>query len=922
MVFVGICQAQELPPVKNFTPSDYGSGNQNWSISQSHDKIIFVANNEGLLEFNGTRWTLYPSPNQTIMRSVKAIGNRIYTGCYMEFGYWERSKLGVLRYTSLTDALNTNLLEDEEFWNILEVDGWVVFQSLNQIYIYNPQTHSINRVNSDEMIVKIFEVNEQIYFQRKGKGIFRIVNGRDSLLTDENTLKNDEVTGIFPDGKSLLILTRHNGLYTYQNNQVTKKMSYIDSHSNLSIYNVTKLNSGDYALGTISHGVIILDTDLNLKWIFNQGNSLLNNTALFVFEDAKSNLWVGLDNGISYLNINSKIRAYRDQNGHLGSVYASAIFDGNLYLGTNQGLFYRPITDKSDFKFVEGTQGQVWNLKKIGDDLFCGHHTGTYVVESNGIKKISPVSGTWNLKLLNDSLILQGNYDGLYVMTKVSGQWKLRNKIEGFDNSSRYFEVLGKSIFVNHEYKGIFKLEVDDSFSNVLETKIDTTLICYNSSIAKFKGKIHYACKNGIFEYDEKTEEFVKNDLLSTIYSEEEYMSGRFVVDIEEESFWIFTKNNLIFVSSDNLTDQPKIDRIPLAFEMRKNVIEYESILAIDGYNQYLLGTSFGYLIFDKENLTSDEFSIQLNSVSLGINADYSASNSLVDNSIDGHFNSDENNIRISYHTSEYIKYFNPSYQFQLIGIYDIWSEWTNQSTVFYENLPPGNYTFNVRSRIGNTLSSNVASYEFYIAKPWYRTNLMIAIYFLGVIAFSIFMHHVYKRYYRKQQEKLIETNKKELELTRLQNEKEIVNIKNEQLEKDFKNKSNELAASTMSVIKKNELLTQIKEQLSTIADKDAIKPVIKIIDRSLSHNQNWEMFKEAFDNVDTEFFKILKSKHPNLSPNDLKLCAYLRLNLSSKEVSQLINISPRSVEVKRYRLRKKMNLNSDQNLTNYILSI
>ena len=198
----------------------------------------------------------------------------------------------------------------------------------------------------------------------------------------------------------------------------------------------------------------------------------------------------------------------------------------------------------------------------------------------------------------------------------------------------------------------------------------------------------------------------------------------------------------------------------------------------------------------------------------------------------------------------------------------------------------------------------------------------MIAVYVIGVILFSIFMHNVYKRYYRVQGEKLIEENKKALELAKLQNEKEIIKIKNEQLEKDYKSKSNELAASTLSIVKKNELLMEIKDLLAKVEDKKTTAPVIKIIDSNLDHNENWEFFKEAFNNADSEFFKKVKSLHPELSPNDLKLCAYLRLNLSSKEIAPLFNISPRSVEIKRYRLRKKMDLNNNENLTNYILSI
>lgn len=81
-------------------------------------------------------------------------------------------------------------------------------------------------------------------------------------------------------------------------------------------------------------------------------------------------------------------------------------------------------------------------------------------------------------------------------------------------------------------------------------------------------------------------------------------------------------------------------------------------------------------------------------------------------------------------------------------------------------------------------------------------------------------------------------------------------------------------------------------------------------------------LFKEAFNNTDRDFLKKLKEEHPELTPNDLKLCVYLRLNLSSKEIAPMLSISSRSVEVKRYRLRKKMKLKHDKNLTDYILGL
>ena len=146
--------------------------------------------------------------------------------------------------------------------------------------------------------------------------------------------------------------------------------------------------------------------------------------------------------------------------------------------------------------------------------------------------------------------------------------------------------------------------------------------------------------------------------------------------------------------------------------------------------------------------------------------------------------------------------------------------------------------------------------------------------------------------------------------------------VKNETLEASIKNKNRELAISTMSLIKKNEFLNNLKSELRQSNNDQDINRVIKIIDRNINNTDDWKFFEEAFNNADKDFLKKIKSKHSSLTANDLRLCAYLRLNLSSKEIAPLLNISARSVEVKRYRLRKKMNLPHEMNLTNYILDL
>ena len=494
---------QELPPIQNYNPIDYNGENQNWAISQSSEKLIYVANSEGLLEYNGANWQLYPSPNESIMRSVQVVNDRIYTGCYMEFGYWKKNDSGALNYTSISKQIDVDLVEDEEFWNIIDMEDWIVFQSLKRIYIYNVNKGSVNTIDSNGTITKMYNVDKNIYFQRIGSGIFKIDQGNDSLVIDDEVVKSDEVINIFGMGKDLLILTQNNGFYSLADNSLVKSNFASNKIlSEMSVYSGIRLKDKSFAIGTIANGLIHLSAKGEQLSRIDQGRGLLNNTVLSLFEDVENNIWLGLDKGISYINTNSPYKVYHDKQGVLGSIYASEVSNGNLYLGTNQGLFYKRLKSNDDFSFIEGTQGQVWVLKEIDKVLFCGHNSGTFIIEDSQARKISNIQGSWGIAKLDDesNLLIQGNYDGLYVLEKSNNTWKLRNKIEGFNNSSRYFETIGREIHVNHEYKGIFKLKVDSSFSRVKDVSIDTLLKGSNSGLIKYNGDLLYAYKKGVFQ--------------------------------------------------------------------------------------------------------------------------------------------------------------------------------------------------------------------------------------------------------------------------------------------------------------------------------------------------------------------------------------------------------------------------------------
>jgi AraC family chitin signaling transcriptional activator len=913
--------SQELPPVTSFYPETYNAGDQNWDVTQDEGKRIYFANNKGLLEFNGQSWRLYPTPNQSIIRSVLAVKEKIFSGQYRDFGYWTRNEMGTLEYTSLMQQLKLVALEDEEFWGIEVIGDWLMFQSLDRIYIINESTGRVNIIESETTLTEMILVDETIVFQKSNLGVFKIDGGEPKLISSDPQIVDQVLIDVFIKGDVWYFVTQTNGIFEMNEGQVSKSSNEINNTlDNRSIYSAQQLSNGMYALGTISNGLFLFNESDELTYHLNQSNGLSNNTVLSVFEDVDGNIWLAMDNGISLINQNSKYKVFYDEEGLLGTVYTSALYNGTLYLGTNQGLFYKD--ELEGFSLVAGLEGQVWSLDLIDDQLFCGHDRGTFIItNTNQTSKIADQEGTWKVKTVEDrpDLLIQGNYNGLYILENLDGSWKLRNKLNGFDTSARYFEFTSTDeIVVSHEYKGIFKLKVTEDFDEIEEIlKLDVKPSVH-SSVVSFKGAVYYAGKYGVFKYDAQRKEFEEDSVAARLASYSPYVSGKLMVTDDGDRLWYASSDGLSYLSPDDLSGDFTVDFIPLSLDARATKSGYENLMKLSS-EEYLLGTTEGYILLNVSEISTIAPWIQIEKV---LNTSFSGEERAINFEQQQAFDNECNSFQISFYAPLYNVLERPSFRYRLKGLYDDWSEWSPTTDVSYDNLPSGSYEFNVQVKSGNLISEIPAVYQFEVAKPWYLSTQALLLYVVGLIILGFSTHSVYRGYYKAQRNKLLKEKEKEIEFKEMEAKQEIMRFKNENLKMDVESKSRELGLSTMNLIQRNELLNDIKKQLSEVNSVKEIKKVIQLINRQLNTSAEWKVFEEAFNNADKDFIKNLKSIHPNLTSNDLRLCSYLRLNLSSKEIAPLLNISHKSVEVKRYRLRKKMGLDHNVNLTDYILQV
>ncbi|MDO6517521.1 helix-turn-helix and ligand-binding sensor domain-containing protein [Zobellia uliginosa] len=918
--YLCVC-AQELPPIKNYTPQEYNGEYQNWGISQSSSKTIFIANHMNLLEFDGSTWHRYKLPNASIIRSVKAVDDRIYTGSYKEFGYWKKDNNGELQYTSLSDSLTVTMAEDEEFWKILPIDNSILFQSLDRIYIYDPTENTFKFIAAESQKARLNLVDNKVYFQIAKKGLFTIDGGKPLLVSNDPVFTTNTIIGVYKHLNNLMVITDEGRFYLYDFSKLHPWPTAM-THLNVKLYESLQLNDGSFVLGSIANGFYHLSSSGKLIQNITQAKGLNNNTVLSIFEDSDNNLWLGLDNGVSVINIYSPINEYADHLGNLGLVYAALSHNGHLYLGTNQGLFAKRTDSTDNFELIKGTEGQVWSLQLVHSTIFCGHNNGTFEVYEDSAKLISDFPGTWAIKPIafDSELLLQGNYNGLSVLERKNGNWKLRNIIEGFNTSSRFFEIDSLQVIVDHEQKGLYKLELDQNLKQVVQME-QTPRKGHSSNIFKFKDRLYYKTNDAIYTVGHSLDDIVLDSTFTKlIFYKDEAPTSIIIPDTLNEKLWYFTRNGIKYVTPNTLTGKLGQKNIPMPKAIRSNfgVSGFENISHISN-NEYLIGSSNGYLTLDLNKVSTSKHSVQINAINYGDYRDISNKANLTQ---EGEFDYAHNNLRFEFSVPEFNKYIDVQYQHKLKGQYNEWSEWSETPEVVYTNLPFGDYEFIVKAKIGNSLSKNVASYTFTIHRPWYASNSALLLYVLALVLLFVTIHRLYKRYYRKKQDTIIKRNKKELELQKLEEKDKIAQIVNEKLQSEIENKNRELAILTMSFLKKNKFLYALKEDLVNISEqKKAITPVIKKIDQNISSEDDWKFFEDAFNNADKDFLKRIKSKHKNLTNHDLRLCAYLRLNLSSKEIAPLLNISVKSVEMKRYRLRKKFDLPHQDNLIDYILN-
>lgn len=887
---------QLVPPIQNHTSVEYDGASQNWGIAVDDRGLIYAANDEGLLSYDGQRWELFPLKNGATIRSVLPHNGRIYTGSYREFGYWKRDLTGEMTYTSLIPLAEVPV-ESEEFWEIIAFEDAIYFRSFGAIYKYqNDKIIPVKKVITNKMVV----YNNSLLIAVGKEGLYYLESdGTLEPLPNQKILNGKRVLDIEVDGQNLIVGTKDrlfefNGEYfsPFRNKALNNKLAEFEFN------HIMKVDSNELILATVRNGVLHHDLKTGNTITYNRESGLQNNTILTMAEK-EGTVWLGLDNGIDQIDLKSPIKFFTDHTGELGAVYDLTVFDDQLYAASNTGIY---TVDNRGISMIEGSQGHSWNLEILDNILYSNHNSGTLRLNDHSFIPIENRTGSFQiLRSPNANIFFIGNYTGISVYNTVSNSISNLPGL-GFPVKKILFED-PYTIWAEHANEGVYRIGLNNTYTTTTSvTRIDhlTEVGTHRSEVFRLNDQIGFLKNKKWYRYNKFRDELEVFDELR------DFKNHNFLFE-DEAGFWFTNQNDNSIIFTNFRNTEIKISYGELGKRSVKG--NERMIKATDSI--YYLTLKDGFARIDLHEMIRFRKDQTLNQPFIKAVFDAKHPHNLSAPPTIPYPAAEQVTIHVGLSGSD-----GAELRYNLRGSQNLKGK-IKKGILAFQNLPQGDYQLDLFALNPQGLSSDLTSLSFTVEAPWYLSLPMKALYVLLLMGTMGFIYLINNRKLKKHrlilEQKIQEEHKEHLE-----------RLEKKRLQDDIMLKRKELANTTMMAAKKNEVLMDIQGELNkdreNFSNQYRIKHIMNKINQAIQNKDEWQVFETNFREVHEDFSKDLLERYPNLTGKDLKLCSYLKMNLTSKEIAPLMGKSVRGVEVHRYRLRKKMELDSQENLSAFLI--
>ena len=774
-----------LPFITNYSAKTYNGVPQVWSVQEDESGIMYFGSTGNLLEYDGNKWQKIPrstgSTAGTVRSMTKYKDGTIYVGSDGDIGYLAKDSLGQTKFLSLLNLIPKEYRNFFDIWTIYTTDNSIYFQSREYIFrLRDPKNNEAGKANikvwkPQSQFMYAFYLDGEYYVHQQGLGLYKMTNDSLVLIPGSEFLGKERMQVMMPyisgpnGEKQYLIGQFYSGLHIYNGKSFRSfatKADAILKSGNL-LYKGIQLKNGNYVLSLTGNGFVIIDQKGNLLQLINRNAGLQNESIYANYLDSKGALWLALDNGISRIEINSPLTQFTLQSGINSGVLTMKRFDGNLYIGTSNGLLVYDSTRKFFEPVVGVSKNQIFALVINGDELLVASD-GLFAIKNKKAFTIHPsISGDFTLSALYipkkyPDLLLGGGTFGLGFFdrkksTNVSGQknpWNFKGLIPGITERIIIFsEDKDGTIWAGSSNGVAYRLSIFPDEKNnpdLTKTKIDT--IKSNKDIRNFVGGVipingttYFQADSFLYIFDKSKQQFladttfgkfpngnVGTDLLIT-----EDQLGRVWINIDKQTRLAIPQKESGYrienAGLNSLADYSFSD-----FFSEKNGITW-------------IATTDALVRFDEnlEKNTDQSFKTIIRYIGAGktrLSTDILAEQKSFPVSFKN------NTLRFEYAAPYFEQENKTRYQTRLEGFENDWSPLDNNYYKEYTNLNAGKYTFHVRAVSINGKQSDEATYSFEILPPWYRSWWAYSLYALIALAILYFIikwrtHHLHEKH-------------------------------------------------------------------------------------------------------------------------------------------------------------------------------
>jgi signal transduction histidine kinase/ligand-binding sensor domain-containing protein len=770
-----------VPFVTYYSPKDYGAAPQVFSFAQDDRGVLYIGHGTGLLEFDGTTFRTIRTPGSVIVRTMaKDRLGRIWVGTVGDFGVLTPNAEGAMEYFSLLTALPKELRDFEDIQSIFVADQ-TIYIGLRDLLVRlvlkkgndfsdagamkKPEAWEVRNWRPKQRFGPFQFVRGEIYVREPDTGLMRLRNEKFELASaDEAFTKHAGTLSDFArpgDDKEqeLLVLTRDRGLYLYDEKGGVRKFptDADDKLSSLSLARSAVLRDGTLAIALSNGGLLILGRDGKTRqYLDKPSGALPADGVLNVFVDRSGLLWLGMQKGFCSVEAPSPLSDLGETSGLNAFVNDIARHEGILYVASMRGVLYlNPLTNR--FQEVAAERDlfnrESWGFLKVDGNLLAATSTGIYRITDREATRIfrTPTSASTVYALhrsrQNPKRLFLGLDTGIAsILYDAPNRVVDEGRLVETPTIRSFAEPEPGVMWLGLESRGVARVRIpDDSLKNPTFERFGAENSIHQDggiSVHSAGGRLLFASKKGVFEFDEKTRKFSSSSLFNVVSvagSPEEYS----IVEDAEKNIWINLGHESAILRRQ-ADGTYKADKTPV---QRIATLGLTKIYPDSGGVVWFAHQE-GIVRYDskvEKNYDAD-FPVLIRKVSSGDGTMiYGGAKGRAEALQEG-LTFDKRSLRFEYAAMAFEDTTSNEYQSKLEGFDSEWSHWSRETRRDYTNLPPGEFAFRVKARNLFGHESKEAVIAFKILPPWYRTWWAFAIYALALFALVFTIDRMQRR--------------------------------------------------------------------------------------------------------------------------------------------------------------------------------